>query len=59
MLLKTSGACAFDKPACFVKPADFLDLTHAETLYEGALSHYLYLGSEIPADIASPSAQWA
>jgi hypothetical protein len=59
MLLQTSGACSFDKPACFVKPADFLDLKQAEVIFEGALSHYLNLTDTTTADNEAPSVQWA
>ncbi|MCL1632729.1 hypothetical protein M3N64_12445 [Sporolactobacillus sp. CPB3-1] len=41
MVLERSGACSLMKPACFVKPADLLELKQAEVVYEGSLIDYL------------------
>ncbi|MET1249103.1 hypothetical protein ABWW58_09970 [Sporolactobacillus sp. STCC-11] len=56
-LLEKSGAYFFSKPACFIKPCDFLELNEAEILYSGTLAQYLSSNADL--DDSAAAAQWA
>ncbi|WP_152080730.1 hypothetical protein [Sporolactobacillus terrae] len=46
-VLAECGICAFPKPCCFIKPADFAQIDEANVLFEGLISDYFAMSQDL------------